>query len=130
MPEPSSPLGAWRLTVRQLGGSPTTNEGEVDVLAQLNGGGGLTVVLAGRTGDPGLGIWSGAGPDRLVLVAQWFVTDEAGRTGGLRVVRAAVELSADARLCWVRLLGRRFAPDSRQLHPAVSGEAVGVRIEP
>lgn len=129
MEDPLSPRGEWRLTVRRLGGFPTS-PGEVDVFARLDALGGLTAVVAGRPVDLGRGAWRCAGPGRLVLAVQWFEADLAGRTGGLLVVRAAVELSADARLCSARLLGRRFALDGRQVHAAVPGEAVGVRIGP
>ena len=124
-----SPLGSWRLTVRRLGDALGGDEGPVEILARVDVGGALTVVVAGRANDPGLGAWRAAGPGRLVLVAEWFVADIEGSTGGLLVVRAAAELSSDGGRCAARLLGQRFAADGLPLHPAVSGEAVGARIQ-
>lgn len=103
---------------------------QVNVVVQLDAGGGLTAAVAGRVGDPGRGAWQSAGPGRLVLVVEWLVADDAGRAGGLLVVRAAAELFDGGRRCWVRLLGQRIAADGRPLHRAVAGEASGMCTEP
>lgn len=129
--------GVWRLAVRRLGGSlpdmglvHDVSPSEVDVLAELAAGGSLTAVVAGRVGNPGLGVWRLAGPGRVVLVVEWFVVTAAGGADGRLVVRGAAELSADGHRCAVRLRGRRLTRDGHPVDQAVQGEATGVRLEP
>jgi hypothetical protein len=129
MTQPVPAQGEWRLTVRRLGPGPGQTPEQVNVVVQLDAGGGLTAAVAGRVGDPGRGTWRSAGPGRLVLVVEWLMVDEAGRADGLLVVRAAAELFDGGRRCWARLLGQRIPADGRPLHRAVAGEASGTCAE-
>jgi hypothetical protein len=124
-----SPCGAWRLTVRRLGGGPEGTDG-IGVLARLEAGGTVTVFLGGPAGEPGIGGWKSAGPGRVVAIVEWFVRDAPHGAVGRLSVRAAAEMSADGRTCQARLQWRHLDLAGRPEGEAATGEAEGMRLEP
>lgn len=127
MLESPTPCGAWRLLVRTLGPEPDLG-GEVMALARLDDDGAVTVHV-GAALTPGVGSWRPAGPGRVVVVAEWFVRTEGGRSRGRVSVRVAAELSPDGRTCSGRVQWCRFDLSGRPDGPAVAGEVEAARLE-
>jgi hypothetical protein len=129
MSEPPSPYGAWRLIVRRLGSAPDATDG-IGVLARVEAGGTVTVFAGEPCGEPGIGGWKLAGPDRMVVIVEWFLRDVSRLAVGRVSVRAAAELSADGRTCQARLRWRRLDLAGSAVGEAVTGEADGTRLQP
>jgi hypothetical protein len=125
----SSPCGIWRLTVRRLGprSGPTTQFG---VFVRIEADGTAWVLSRGSTAEPGFGGWRSAGPGRVVLVTESFVTGPGGSDRGRLAVQAAAELIGDGRTCQVRLQWQRIDVNSRPMGVPVRAEAEGSRLAP
>lgn len=129
MSDPSSPCGIWRLTVRRLG-QPRGPTAQFGVFVRIEGDGTVWVLSGGSTAEPGFGGWRSAGPGRVVLVTESFVTGPGGSDRGRISVRAAAELIGDGRSCQVRLQWQRVDIDSCPLGVPVRAEAEGSRLAP
>ncbi len=129
MPDLSSPCGVWRLTVRRLGSFRARTD-QFGVLARIESDGTVTVFAGGSTAAPSIGAWRSAGPGRVVMLAESFVTAPGGNTLGRLSVRAAAELTGDGVSCRARLQWQRIDLEGRPLAMPVHAEAEGTRLTP
>lgn len=114
--------------MRRLGGTPGPSD-DIGVLARVEVGGTVTVLVSGVATELGIGGWQAAGPGRVVLVAEWLVRG-VGRRAAVLSVRAAAELSPDGRTCQARLQWRHLDLTGAPQGVAVTAEADGTRLQP